>query len=503
MRRPSPAALSVWLLLVAATNVPYLKASLEAPPGRRFVGFFYYIDDAYNYLSYAQQAEDGAFLFRNKMVPEDHAPALVNLEWWAVGRLSALLGRRPALAYRLFGIVIALALVAAVDRLLDRRGMPPGRRLAALVLVFTGAGLGGLLLRLGVPGQRCLDLTTGLFPFIETLANPHHAAGTLLLLLALVAFADGRPWAGLAWGSVLGLVRPYDLGTLLAARGLGAAATEPPGRWARALAPLFGLAPVFAYNYWTFVRDARFATYASATYVMPPLGEFVPALGPAVLLAALAWRPEARGRTSRTVELHLAAWALFGTLIAAVRPVPFPLQFMVGVGLPLLTLAAAGLASRSVAVTWAAAAGLASTAAAALTLVWGANPRWHVPAERLDAATVVLRPSCGPHDLALSPPDIGLYTAGLTACRVYVGHAAARGFAEREQEARQFYGAAAPEWRAALLDRRAITRVVLPGDAGPRPVAWLGEDTPFRRVGHAGEGQATLTVYARGPAAPP
>ena len=64
---------------------------------------------------------------------------------------------------------------------------------------------------------------------------------------------------------------------------------------------------------------------------MPPLVEFVPALGPAGAAgrARLAAAAAAGGRRA-TVELHLAAWALFGRLIAAVRPLPFPLQFMVG-----------------------------------------------------------------------------------------------------------------------------------------------------------------------------
>jgi hypothetical protein len=132
-------------------------------------------------------------------------------------------------------------------------------------------------------------------------------------------------------------------------------------------------------------------------------------------------------------------------------------------------------------------------------LVWRSNPRWHVPAERLAAARL-LRPSCAPGDLALAPPDIGLYTAGLTACRVFVGHAAARGFAEREREARAFYGAADPAWRAGLLDRAAVTRLMLPGDAGDVPSAWLGEGTPFRRLGRVGEGDSAISLYGRMPA---
>ena len=499
MRRPSRSTLVVWLLLATATNLPYLKAALEAPPGRAFVGFFFYIDDAYNYLSFAQQAEDGAFLFVNKMVPEGHHAGLVNLEWWTVGRLSLLLGRRPALAYRLLGLCVALALIAVVDRLLARRGIATPRRLSALFLVFTGAGLGGLLLRAGVPGQRCLDLTTGLFPFIEALANPHFTVATLFLLLALVAFAEDRPRAGLAWGTVLGLVRPYDLALLVAVRGLGVALTRPPAAWWRALAPLAGLGPVLAYNYWLFLRDARFAIYSSATYVMPPLADFLPALGPAALLAAVLWRPPAADTPTRAAELHLVAWAAVAAILALARLVPFPLQFMVGMGLPVLLLAAIGLASRPALASWAAVAALSSTGIVASMLVWGANPRWHVPAERLAAARL-LRPACTPRDLALAPPDIGLYTAGLTACRVFVGHAAARGYAERERETRAFYGAADPAWRAGLLDRAAVTRLMLPGDPGDIPHAWLGEDTPFRRLGRVGTGASAISVYGRSPA---
>jgi len=55
-----------------------------------------YGDDFYNYLSYAQQAENGAFLFQNRVLLEEHPPALVNLEWWLVGRLSDAARQRPA-----------------------------------------------------------------------------------------------------------------------------------------------------------------------------------------------------------------------------------------------------------------------------------------------------------------------------------------------------------------------------------------------------------------------
>lgn len=494
--RLSRGALLVWALVAALTNAPYLKAVLDPPPGRAFVGFFYYIDDAYNYLSFAQQAEDGAFLFKNKLSAQDHAPVLFNLEWWLVGRLSALLGGRPALSYRLFGVAAGLLLVVMLERALARAGVPPARRPASLALVLTGAGLGGVLFHLGVPGHRCLDLVTGLFPFIEMLANPHFVAGTALLLASLLAFADGRGGAGVLWGSALGLVRPYELAVLAGARALAVASTHRPREWPRLLGPLAGLVPVAAYNYWLFFHQPRLGIYASGRYLMPPLLDFLPALGPAVLVSALWWRTPAARWPWPAVELHLAAWALVGAAVAVFRPVPFPLQVLVGLGLPLLVLAAAGLARRRVAATVAATAALSPTALAALALVLSPSPRWHVPVERLQAARA-LRPSCSRSDLALAPPDIGLYAAGLASCRVYVAHPAAAGYEEREQKARRFYGPADPAWRAALLEAERVTRLVLPGDAGPVPAAWLGEATPFRLLARVGDGPGAISVYAR------
>jgi hypothetical protein len=120
-RRP---VILAWLFVCALVSLPYVRAATRPPAGRVFVGFFYYVDDAYNYLSFVQQAEDGAFLLRNKDISPPRPARLVNLEWWLVGRVSAAVGRRPALAYRLFGLAAALLLLAGVDRWLTAAGLP-------------------------------------------------------------------------------------------------------------------------------------------------------------------------------------------------------------------------------------------------------------------------------------------------------------------------------------------------------------------------------------------
>ena len=298
-REVSP-VLVAFVVVASLTVLPYARAFLVPLPGRAFLGFFYYVDDSYNYLYFVQQAEDGAFFFVNKLVLEDHRPALVNLEWLLVGWLSRALGRNPLLAYRLFAVVVCLALLAGTDRWLRRMGLPQGHRLPALLLVATAGGLGGLRYAfLHAPILSCLDLTTGLFPSLELLANPHFVAGTALLVFSLEAFMDARGVAGTiraaALGSVLGLVRPYDLVLLVAIRIHGAVVAARGLPALRGLLPLLGLLPVILYNAWVFYRVAAFAFFRAIPYAFRDVLDFVSALAPAVLLAVMAAWSKAEG----------------------------------------------------------------------------------------------------------------------------------------------------------------------------------------------------------------
>ena len=495
------AVLLLWLLLTAWTGALYARAALQPPPGRAFAGTFHWIDDVYNYVSYAQQAEDGAFLFHNKLrAPGDSGAALVNLEWWLVGRASLLVGRRPFLAYRILALLATLALVAGVDRWLERAGVPGSHRLPALLLACLGGGLGGLLFEwTDLPVSRCLDLALAFFPFLEVLANPHFATGTALLVWSLWAYAamPGRRGAvlGTTLGTVLGLVRPYDLVVLGAVRLLAIAATEPARRWTRAALPLFGLAPVLAYNLWLFFGSDQFASFRhGATF--PSRLDFVPALGPAVALALASLRRPAADASVRGARAHLWAWAAVGAGVIAAGRGDFSLQLLVGAGLPLLVLAAAGLSH--VRPLWTALAALcfSTSAVVATRVVLADDPNWFVPRERL-ATGLALRDLCRPGDRVLAPPDIGLYALGLSACDAFVSHPAAPDYAARLVEARAFYREMSPAARAALLDRHGITHFALPGDAGPRPDVWLGRETPFRAAARVGRPPGLITIYER------
>jgi len=467
------------------------------------VGTFYYLDDFYNYLSFAQQAEAGAFFFANKAILTDHPAVLVNLEWWTVGLLSRLMGGgHLVLAYRLFGILVGLAFLAVADRWLTKLGLGEGHRLPALLLVATGGGLGGLLFTLGGRSPiECLDLLTGLFPFVGFLTNPHFTAGTTLLLLALLLYDEAAGIRGEVLATcvavVLALVRPYEFVLLVFIRGAAVLLSESPRKWLVRLVPLLALLPVAGYLYWLFYENPAFAFYASTRQMPPPALDFLWALGPAVLLALLGCfgptLPSDEG--PRRARLHLILWGACALLVIAIRPVTFSLQFLVGCGFPLLALGARGLRRFRPGLTLLAAAVFASTFATALSFMLTPKPYWLAGRETM-ALVEKLRNTCEPGDVLMAPADVGLFAFGLTGCRPFVSY---RLSPNHEPRLRQMeaLASAAPTVRRAFLDAYRVRHLVLTGDAGPSAEGWLGPDAGFAQVASFGTSSARLSLYTR------
>jgi hypothetical protein len=478
--------IAVWLLLMVVTNLPYLRAWVWPPRGAAFLGVFYSIPDVYNYYSYVQQAEEGALLFINKLAPEPHAPALMNLEWWLVGWISALLGGTPGLAYRIFGALVTLALIAGVDRWLRVSGLPSTHRLAALLLVFTGAGFGGVLFKaVGPPAWRFLDLTTGLFPIVSILVNPHFVAGTCLLVWALYALGEvpGRRGAviGILLGTALGLVRPYDLVLLVAIRIVIVVVQQAPATWPRSLLPLAGLLPVVAYDYWVFYRYPPFRALSSYGYAFPQVGSLLLALLPVLAVPLLLRSGWWRLAGARLGPGHVfTAWALVGAAFM-LQPFSFSLQFLANWGLPLLALGALGLAVRRPAATFLVAAALSTTGLVAVRLLLEDN-YWYIPTWKMSSARL-LRAHCRPGDVALAPTDLGLLINAHSSCSAHVAHPVMRDYARREQEVDRFFNEGGPQWRAALLERACVRFVLFPlAPHGLTPRDWMGEATPFASI---------------------
>ncbi|MCG6924388.1 MAG: hypothetical protein LJF30_03610 [Acidobacteria bacterium] len=485
-----------WLLLAGLSSALLLRATFSSPPGTVFVGTFYYVDDFYNYLSYVQQAEEGALVFRNKLAPPTLPPALVNVEWLLVGWLAALLGGAPLIAYRLVGLAALAVLVHQVDRWLVRGGLPPPRRLPGLLLVFTGGGLGWVLVALK-SGLRPYDVVAGVYPFVEALANPHFVVGTALLVAALGAFATDRPGLGAVLGNILALARPYDAALLAGVAALAVLVRWPPTRWPRRLLPLAALVPVLLYDAWVFLWSPGFRIFSAPVYSTsgPSLLELALAVGPAALIALTAARAGAGGPEGRH-RLYLALWATLALLTVVLRPVSFSLQFLAGVGVPLLALGAIGLGRLRRGILEAAVVVFAGTAATVAALQLQPNSYRNVPAERWRVAAA-LGEVCRTGEIVVAPSDIGLYVGGLSSCWPWASHSASPEHASREAATGRFYSGTPPE-RSRFLDEVCATHVVVPR---AWPAGGLPPGAPYRRGVEVDGPGGGLAVYSREPQA--
>ena len=291
-------------------------------------------------------------------------------------------------------------------------------------------------------------------------------------------------------------MRPYDFVLLVLVHAVSVALTEPPAAWFRRWLPMAGLVPVALYNYWVFYTVPAFASFAATAYGMPDTADFALALVPALVLALLGVRAPTVDADPHRIRLRMRVWAALGLLVIVFRPVAFSQQFAVGLGLPLLALGTLALARFRPWITVAVALAMSSTAVVALRVVLQPDPHWFVPAPRREAA-LAFRPSCRPGDLILSPGDIGLYSLGLTSCRALLSHPWAPRFEERQATVARFYGPATTTERRAILDERRVTHLVLPGDPGPSPRTWLGEESGFLQVARVGQGPGAISVYAR------
>jgi len=130
-----------FVVIMAATSLPYLFAYLVSPPDRRFQGIVFNLADHVQYFSWLRDHRTD-WLVANRMTPEPNVPALFNLLWLIVGRIEAFTGWSvPALfqGVRLVAAASLLLVLAPVCRLFTRGG---GEQWLAYTLVVLGSGLG-------------------------------------------------------------------------------------------------------------------------------------------------------------------------------------------------------------------------------------------------------------------------------------------------------------------------------------------------------------------------
>jgi hypothetical protein len=480
-------ALAGWIALVAVTTAPYLWSAWHPPRGTEFTGIFYYRDDFYQYLSFAEQTRDGAFLFRNKFDTTPRAPVLVNLEWWAAGVLGRILGG-PVAGFHALRLLALYALVAGAVRVLTRGGLGGAHRAWALALFLTAGGLGWLRLWTGTPGWQIPDVAMGLYPFHQALTNAHFVVGTALLLWSLLWLLDWREGRRgmLGWVAtavVLGLCRPYDLVTFTLVAGALCVwdVRRPDTRAAgfrRALALLW-LAPVFAYYALLIGSHPSFRTWGGQDLDLSPARyQYVFALLPIAAVwaffSARAWRGGDRPTPVR--QALIAWWLVLAVLLVSLRSA-LTKQSVITMGAAMLLLAGLDIPRR-----WLPWTALLAAPTSAF-LVWRLFNPWpdcFAPPDYFQA-TRTLAGACHRDDVAVAPTDLSLMIAGLTPCSVALGHRTLTpGYSQQLAEGERFYhdSATPSSWRREYLDGLRARFVVLPAGGG----SMLGADPPYGPV---------------------
>jgi hypothetical protein len=520
----------VWLYAIALgalTSVPYLVASQKDGPRSRFSQTLVFERDFNSYCSYVRQsAEEGALLFRNQLTPERHAPAFLNIEFLAAGRLGALLGLSAGAALQALRAVEVVLFVPVLHRVCSFLLTTAAARWAALLALTTGAGFGwftklpllGPLLREAPP----VDLYAGLHPFFWMLLHPHFLTAQLCSVAALGFFLAGE--AGVARrGHLLagvalalgGLARPFDMLQFQCA----SVAYFGAMRWLRRdepwqaalprLWPALVPAPVLAYLFWLFRFHPIFEWWGRLNVLPPPtVGSLL--LGIGLTLAATAAAVLGfRARPPAPAALFLACSALSGVVLVYSYPLlTFSFQFVTTLMVPLVLLCATSLEpwfaprfGRSASFRAAAVAVLLVNASTSFVVYGEKLEQVRLGRFRIDGDSLAifdwLREHSQPGDVVLAAERTSNRIARFTPASVVAGYKFSTiQYEEREAQLRRFYdGRTRDVSRLRMLKQYGVRYVVYgveERDSGYDPAS-----SPFLVEAFRKEGAAVFEVRWR------
>jgi hypothetical protein len=310
------------VLLFLALSLPYVWAWLTTPGDGTYSGLLYNPDDQNVHLSWARQAHDGAFFFRDVFTTEGLAsgerPLFTNVLAWAMGVIARLTTLPLIAVYHGFRSVFALlalwwfaALCAHITS--DKRV----RVLAPTLMAFGGGG--GWLLPL-FSNRQFIDRadTPNGFPMMPE-AFTFHSAFVFPLFIVSVALlpliylwtlraqesGERKPMIGAGVAALLlANIHTYNAIPLLAIMLLWAAlSTQSSTRfggetarkpWLPPLVVVTFMVPQLLYQRLVFAGSEEFRVKALSPKPSPPLVDLLLSYSPTMLLAIvgvwLVWR---------------------------------------------------------------------------------------------------------------------------------------------------------------------------------------------------------------------
>jgi len=349
---------------VAVTVLPYLYGWLTCPPGKSFLGLLgpYGNDQAF-YLGWGpRQAENGHLLFEDKYNGFADRRVALNLLWLAMGVTARVTGLSVIDVFHVQRVACSVLLLLAGYAVIARFLQGPRGRLLALGLLCFSSGLGAFLVPFsewgGGRGEEAVApgwVTPDLWivesnVFVTMLWELVLPCATALFFVVLkqgyeLFYEDaGRAWQVGAATLLLGTVYPYAVISVYLVLGAVAGARlvrgRDPRRTASDYATLVVISlPIVLYDGFLVLTDPRLTT-GQALYASPGPLLYLLGLGvPAVLAGAGLSVGDREGEGPRS---FLALW-LGVTLLQIYIPlylVPFQMQLILGVQLPLTILAA-------------------------------------------------------------------------------------------------------------------------------------------------------------------
>lgn len=361
--------LGLFLVTLLLTCLPYALAYAAVPPGVRFVGTAYNIDDYCNYLSWVRQTMDGRFFFHNQFTTDPQRDLEFNLFFWVLGRGAALLHLSPQAALQIARVGGGAALLGLVYRF-ARAAIP--RNASARVAAFAFACLSGGWGWLQWPvwhdknpsGSPVDAWQPEALTFLTLYTSALMTVSTALIVGALYCLLRGEqtgrwPYAARAGvcGAILGNIHSYDVLHLAAAWGLFLVAWTVlrKGRgvgasWGRGLLALGLTLPTTVYEYIILQRETVFRARAAVPTLSPAVWHYALGYGVVFALAVLAVPSLVRTLRSRSTPfadtqttLAVLCWAMGGFLVIYL-PVAFQRKMAMGTHIPLCLLAGASAA---------------------------------------------------------------------------------------------------------------------------------------------------------------
>ena len=356
-----------------ALILPYLWAWLLSPGDGVYSGLLYNPDDQNVHLSWARQAHDGAFFFRDLFTTEGlqngEKPLFTNLLFWAMGLLSRATTLPLIIVYHAFRVVFAVLALWWFAALCAHLTHDKRVRFSAVALAAFGGGAGFLMPLF--PTRIFIDRadTNGGFPmmpeaftFASAFVFPLFIVSVALLVFVYLQTIRAQQTGKLKFALsaaiaafVLTNIHTYDALPLDVVMLLWAFsstrysrdATNIALRRAPIVAPLFvvlGTLPMLIYQRFVLGNSEEFRVKALSPKPAPPVLDLVLSLSPLLILAIVGAYFVFQKREDKRAQL-IVLWA-FVTLAMVYTPtslVSFARKMIEGVHLPLCFLAALGL----------------------------------------------------------------------------------------------------------------------------------------------------------------